>query len=218
MGRSRSLALKSFGFPLRRIAELLSGGLPDLATFLELHEQVLRQEAKRVDRALRLLSAARTKLAERGGLSSDDLMDLTKDTVMAGQRNDDLAATCEAIAARHFSPTDRAKLAANGYEGMSMPDADWDSLHDEAGRLMKRADPRSPEAMDLARRWMGKVFEATAGDPLLTRKMKTVARETLGQSAFAAGSTSSIAMMDFVSQAYGAAIAAGLMPKPIDAG
>ena len=55
------IALKSFGFPLSRIAELLSGGLPDLASFLELHEQVLHQEAKRVDRALRLLSAARDR-------------------------------------------------------------------------------------------------------------------------------------------------------------
>lgn len=41
------IALKSFGFSLSRIAELLGGGLPDLATFLELHEQVLRREASR---------------------------------------------------------------------------------------------------------------------------------------------------------------------------
>jgi DNA-binding transcriptional MerR regulator len=210
------VSLKSFGFPLSRIAELLSGGLPDLATFLELHEQVLRQEAKRLDHALRLLAAARTKLAERGGLSSDDLMDLAKETVMTDKRNDDLAAAYEAIAAKHFAPNDQATLAANGYEGMSKPDADWDSLHGEAAQLMKTGDACSPEAMDLARRWMGKVFEATGGDPALTRKMKTVARETLEQSAFAAESTSSVAMMAFVSQAYGAAIAAGLMPKPID--
>jgi len=126
------LALKSFGFPLSRIAELLSGGLPDLAGFLELHEQVLRQEVKRLDHALRLLSAARIKLAERGGLSSDDLMNLTKETVMTDKRNDDLAAAYEAIAAKHFTPNDQATLAANGYKGMDKPAADWDSLHDEA--------------------------------------------------------------------------------------
>jgi hypothetical protein len=58
------------------------------------------------------------------------------------------------------------------------------------------------------------VFAATGGDPALTRKMKTVARETLGEPAFAAASSSSIAMMDFIAQAYGAAVAAGLMPRP----
>ncbi|WPP03919.1 MerR family transcriptional regulator [Methylocella tundrae] len=211
------IALKNFGFPLSRIAELLSGGLPDLATFLELHEQVLRQEAKRVDQALRLLSAARAKLAEHGSISSDDLMNLTKETAMTNKRNDDLAAAYRAVAAKHFSPSDQATLAANGYGGMDKADADWEALHGEATRLMKSGDPSSPEAMDLARRWMGKVFEATGGDPALTRKMRTVARETHEQPAFAAASSSSNDIMDFVGQAYGAAIAEGIMPKPDDA-
>jgi hypothetical protein len=73
------IALKNFGFPLSRIAIFLSGNLPDLASLLESHEQVLHQEAKRVDRALGLLSAARAKLAEHGGLSTDDFMNLTKE-------------------------------------------------------------------------------------------------------------------------------------------
>jgi DNA-binding transcriptional MerR regulator len=208
------IALKSFGFSLSRIAELLSGGLPDLATFLELHEQVLRQEAKRIGDALRLLSAARTKLARQGDLSSDELMNLTKETAMTDKRTDDLNAAYEAVAAKHFSPADRAALDANGYGGMSQPDTGWDALHREAARLMRNGEPHSPEAMDLARRWMGKVFEATGGDPALTKKMKAVAREAHEQPAFAAVSTSSNAMMDFVAQAYGAAIAAGVMPKP----
>lgn len=210
------IALKSFGFPLSRIAELLSGGLPDLAIFLELHEQVLRREAKRVDRALRLLSVARVKLAEHGGLSSDDLMNLTKEIAMTDKHNEDLSAAYEAIAAKHFSPTDQATLAANGYRGMDKADVGWDALHEEASRLMKTGDPRSPEAMDLARRWMGKVFEATGGDPGLTRKMRAVAREINEQPVFAAAPGSPNEMMDFVGQAYGAAIAAGIMPKPDD--
>jgi DNA-binding transcriptional MerR regulator len=210
------IALKSFGFPLSRIAELLSGGLPDLATFLELHEQMLRREAKRVGRALRLLSAARAKLSEHGGLSSDDLMNLTKEIAMT-DKHTDLAAAYQAVAARHFSPTDQATLTANGYGGMDKADADWEALHSEATRLMKSGDPFSPEAMDLARRWMSKVFEATGGDAVLTRKMRSVARETLEQPDFAAASSSSTGLMDFVAQAYGAAIAAGIMPRPDEA-
>lgn len=212
------IALKSFGFPLSRIAELLSGGLPDLATFLELHEQVLRQDAQRVDRALRLLSAARVKFAAHGGLSSDDLMNLTKEIAMTDTRKDALSAAYQAVAAKHFSARDQAILDANDYAGMDKADADWATLHDEATRLMAAGDPASPAAMDLARRWMHKVFAATGGDPALTRKMRTVARETLEQPAFAAASSTSLAVMDFVGQAYGAAIAAGIMPKPENPG
>jgi len=68
--------------------------------------------------------------------------------------------------------------------------------------------------MDLARRWMGKVFQGTGGDPALTRKMRDVARETHEHPTFKAAAPSANAMMDFVGKAYGAAIAAGLMPKP----
>ncbi len=141
-------------------------------------------------------------------------MNITKETTMTDKPHDALAAAYEEIAAKHLSPTDRATLAANGYEGMDKPDADWNALGAEAARIMKTGDPRSPEAMDLARRWMGKVFEATGGDPALTMKMKTVARETHEQPAFVAVSDSSNDVMDFVAEAYGAAIEAGIMPKP----
>ena len=208
------IGLKSFGFSLGRIAELLAGGLPDLATFLELHEQVLREELKRVSEALRLLSAARTQLAQQGGLSSDELMILTKETAMTEKHTDDWRAAYEAVAAKHFSSADQTTLDANGYRGMGRADTDWEALHEEAVRLMETGNPRSPEAIDLARRWMEKVFEATGGDPALTRKMKAVARELQEQPAFAAMSNSSNEMMDFVAEAYGVAIAAGVMAKP----
>jgi DNA-binding transcriptional MerR regulator len=208
------LALKSFGLPLGRIAELLSGRLADLEGFLALHEQRLRRELDGIEHALRLLSAARARLAGEGSLSSDDLIDLTRETVMTDKQNEELAQAYEAIAAKHFSPDDRAALDARGYGGMAMPDTDWDVLHAEAARLMQAGDPASPEAMDLARRWMGKVFEATGGDPALTRKVRDVARETHEQPAFQRAAPSANAMMDFVAQAYGAAIAAGIMPRP----
>jgi DNA-binding transcriptional MerR regulator len=214
----RVVALKSFGFPLSRIAELMAGGLPDLAAFLAWHEKGLRLEAERIDRALCLLAAARSRLAKGDGLSSDDLMDLTRGTTMTEQHEDALAAAYEAVAANHLSATDKAILGANGYGGMAQPDAEWNELGAEAASLMAIGNPASPEAMDLARRWMNKVFEGTGSDPALTRKMRTVAREVHKQPAFASASPSSNAIMDFVGEAYGAAIRAGIMPKPLDAG
>lgn len=209
----RVLALKSFGFSLRRIAKILSGQVVDLAEFLQIHEQVLIQDAKRIDKALQLIATARTRLNERGELSSDDLMDLTRETTMTTDAGD-LTAAYEATAAKHLSPADRETLANRGYKSMTEPDPGWSALHQEATQLMTAGDPRSPAAMDLARRWMGKVFEATGGDPALTRKVRDVARDLHDQPAFAAASTSSNEMMDFISEAYGAAIAAGTMPKP----
>lgn len=208
------IALKGFGFPLSRIAALLSGGMPDLSSFLEWHGQVLRHEAERIDRALRLLTAAKSRLARGDDLSLDDLMTLSKETTMIDKRTEELAATYATIAAKHLSAADQTALAANGYRGMDKPDAGWDALSKEAAQLMAIGDPASPEAMDLARRWMGKVFEATGGDPALTRKMRSVAREVQNHPGFAAASSASNDMMDFVAKAYGAAIAAGIMPQP----
>jgi hypothetical protein len=133
---------------------------------------------------------------------------------MTDKRENDLGAAYQSVAAKHFSTAEQKILSANGYDGMDKPDAAWGVLQDEAVRLMRTGDPGSAEAMDLARRWMGKVFEASGGDPALTTKMKAVARETHAHPAFAAVSSSSNKVMDFVAEAYGAAIIAGIMPKP----
>ncbi|MBO9557970.1 MAG: hypothetical protein J7515_05215 [Caulobacter sp.] len=175
---------------------------------------MLREQEARIQRALHLISAARVKAVQLGSLSSDDLMTLTKELNMTEKHQEAMHAAYEAVAAKHFTPEDQASLAANGYRGMASVDMEWTQLHAEATRLMTVGDPSTPEAMDLARRWMLKVFEATGGDPGLTRKMRDVARKTHDQPGFAAASSSSNAMMDFVAQAYGAAIEVGLMPRP----
>ncbi|MGH1560073.1 hypothetical protein ACRAWD_25315 [Caulobacter segnis] len=56
---------------------------------------------------------------------------------------------------------------------------------------------------------MGKVFEATGGDPALTRKVRAVAREANDHPAFTSVSNTGNELMDFVSEAYGAAISGG---------
>ena len=210
----RIVALKSFGFSLTQIAELLSGKLTDLDRFLAFHEEAARQTFEQARHATTLLAAARHRLATQGSLSTEDLIFLTREITMTTKPDTDLANIYDAIAAKHLSDDDRATLARNGYAGMAAPDDDWPGLHTEAARLMEIGDPASLAAMDLARRWMLKVFEATGGDTALTMKVRDVAREVLDDPAFQRASTSSNAMMDFIQKAYGAAIAAGLMPKP----
>lgn len=208
------LALKSFGFSLGRIGELLSGRLPELGQVLALHERVLRDEVAQRQKALSLLAAARRKLGRHGNLSSDDLIALTQETIMTEPRHKDMAEAYDAIAAKHLTADDRATLEANGFQGMAEPDDGWARLYAEAEALMQTGDAAAPAAMDLARRWMSKVFESTGGDRALTTKMKAVAREVHETPPFQAAAPSANRVMDFVTEAYGAAIAAGLMPRP----
>ena len=208
------LALKRFGFPLAQIAEILHGKVVDLSGFLEFHQTVVEAELKQVQRAAALLAAAKQKLIRQGHLSTDDLIFLTRETVMTDKRSESVGEIYEAIAAKHLSEADWATLKGNGYAGIGQPDADWPRLHAEAARLMEANDPTSIEAMDLAKRWMTKVFEATGGDPALTRKVRDVAREAHDHPVFQEASSSSNTQMDFIQKAYGAAIEAGFMPKP----
>ncbi len=208
------LALKRFGFPLAQIAEILGGKVANISGFLEFHQMAVAKELEQVRRAAGLLAAARRKLAQQGHLSTDDLIFLTRETVMTEKRTEGVGDVYEAIASKHLSEAERATLRGNGYAGIGQPDADWPRLHAEATRLMATNDPTSIEAMDLARRWMTKVFEATGGDPALTRKVRDVAREAHEHPVFQEASSSSNAQMDFIQKAYGAAIAAGLMPTP----
>lgn len=143
-------------------------------------------------------------------------MDLTEQASMTMQRGSDPGTAYETVAARHFSAADRQTLNANGYAETDRPDAAWAALHDEAERSIKDNDPGSPQATDLAHRWIAKVLEAIGGDSALTRKMKVVARETHDLPTSAAASNSSNEMMELVAQGYGAAIEAGTMAKPGD--
>jgi DNA-binding transcriptional MerR regulator len=207
------IALKGFGLSLGRIAELLSGRCADLDGFLALHETVLRGQLADIEKAIGLVRDARARIADGLSLSSDDLMDLTRRSVMTDMHKEDVAAAYEAIAAKHLSPEDKAVLAANGASGMDKDDG-WGALNAEAARLMETSTPASPEAMALAQRWMAKVFAATGGDLALNRKVKAMAREVHEQPAFQKHAPQANAIMDFIASAYGAAIAAGLMPDP----
>jgi len=76
------LALKHLGLPLRRVGELLGDQLADLDAVLLLQEQALRARITDDARRLELLVAVRRQLAGGETLSVDDLIHLTRETVM----------------------------------------------------------------------------------------------------------------------------------------
>lgn len=206
------ITLKSFGLSLARIAELLSGRVVDAGRFLALHEAMLLRQRQEVDLALGWLASARSRLANTGSVSADELIDLTRKT--SAMNTPTVKSEYDAIAAKHLTPEEQAMMKANGFAGMDQPAPAWDALIAEATILMKDAAPESAEAMDLARRWMAQVALATGGSRDMNEKVKAVAREMHEQPEFSKHSKSSNAMMDYVGKAYGAAISAGIMPKP----
>ena len=76
------LALKYLGLPLRRVGELLNGELADLDAVLLLQEKALRARIADDASRLELLVAVRRRLACGETLSVDDLIHLTRETVM----------------------------------------------------------------------------------------------------------------------------------------
>ena len=173
------LALKQLGLPLARIAELLSRRPPALDRLLAAQERALSHEHARLGRALRLVRDARAKLAGGTALSTDDLIQLTKETTMTTREQHEVMKTIfDPLVEKHFTEAERAELGARTYDQAEASRA-WDGLMAEAKALMAKGDPASPEAKDLARRWMAQVSLFTGGDAALAGKVKALWNEAM---------------------------------------
>jgi len=85
------LALKALGVPLKRARELLGDQLADLDAVLLLQEAAFRSRMADDGRRLELLVAVRRRLASGDALSVDDLIHLTRETVMTDPIEGNLA-------------------------------------------------------------------------------------------------------------------------------
>ena len=162
------LALKRLGLPLRRIGELLKGGRVDLDRLLAFQEAALAEQQGRVKSALRLIRAARARLARGETLPTDDLVQLVRETAMSDYQ---WGPEHEALADKHFTSEQREALKARYFSGedQAASCAAWEGLIAEAERLRAIGDPASPEARNLAQRWNAEVDKFTGGDPAISR-------------------------------------------------
>jgi DNA-binding transcriptional MerR regulator len=161
------LALKALGLPLARIGELLKGRASTLESVLAIQEQALKDEGKRLEHALALIRAARSRLAAGKTLSIDDLTQLTKETTMSNKlSNDDWKAMFDPLIQKNYAPEDLAKTKAQHFNQEEVSKA-WNTLFEDAKAVMAKGDPYSPEALDVGRRWSALVNQFTQGDPKL---------------------------------------------------
>lgn len=199
------LALKRLGLPLAKIADLLLKRPVALDRLLQVQEQALAREQVRVDRALGLIRHARAKLAAGGRLSIDDLIQLSKETTMTTrQQHEEMRAIFESKMGKHLSKSEIAELQARSYDQQEASRA-WDRLMAEAKALTEKGDAASPEAKDLARRWMAQVNLFTRGDPALAAKVKAMWNDAMADPNSAPKLPLNPAIFAFVEKAWKAA-------------
>ncbi|MGD2132267.1 MAG: MerR family transcriptional regulator [Maricaulaceae bacterium] len=175
------LALKALGLSLERIGELLSGSAPDLERVLSAQEQALSREASRVDRALSMVRAARKALSAGDGLSTDELIDLTREISMSELKPNP---ALEGLIKKHYSPEQLAELKARDWTDADQAEANkrWGALIARAEALLG-GDPGSPEALALAREWRAEAAKFHQHDPKLKASLNKVYAEGFAQSA-----------------------------------
>ena len=198
------LVLKRLGLTLARIGELLSGRLKSLDAVLALQQQVRETRRDEADQALTLLAAARCKLARDGVLSPDDLTQLTRETVMSDKMSEeDWERHVRPVYERHFTPDEQdiIKARKNDFDQTEVI-REWDALIAEGRALQAKGDPGSPQAMDLARRWMTQVRKFTGDDPAMIAKSAQANIEVLSKPATAHKMPFDLPLMQFVGEAY----------------
>lgn len=111
---------------------------------------------------------------------------------------------------RHFTPDEQEQIKAR------QPDVDqaqitreWDALIAEGRELQAKGDPATPEAMDLAKRWMAQVKKFTGDDPGMIAKAAQANMEVLADPQTARMMPFDLPLMRFVGDAYRRAQAAG---------
>jgi DNA-binding transcriptional MerR regulator len=170
------LCLKGLGLSLARIGELFNGRRVDLEQLLALQERALAEHRRRLDRALTRLAATRRRLESGGALSIEDFIALAKETTVSDPTT--LTTILDPLIDAHFTEEDRGRLAVRAGEfDQAAVTLAWQGLIEECRVLMARDEPASPEAMDLARRWMAQLEQFTGGDPGVLAKTAAVWRD-----------------------------------------
>lgn len=198
------LVLKRLGLTLARIGELLDGRLKSLDAVLALQQQVLEIRRDEADQALTLLTAARCKLARDGVLSPDDLIQLTRETMLSDKMSEeDWERHVRPVYERHFTPDEQdiIKARQNDFDQDEVV-REWNALIAEGRALLAKGDPGSPHAMDLAQRWMTQVRKFTGDDPAMIAKSAQANMEVLSNPESARKMPFDLPLMQFVGEAY----------------
>ncbi len=172
------LTLKRLGLSLASIGQLLESA-DTLDGVLAMQNQALVQESRRIAKALALIGAARAKLKSGQSLSIDDLATLSKETSMTSKLTRPTLFHPAMVPHQHkyFRPEELEALASAEDFDQERDIAQWEALIADLKALAKLGDPASPASFDLARRWVAQTESFTKGDPILTTKLRNMAKD-----------------------------------------
>ncbi len=147
----RIMALKALGLSLARIGDALE--LADLSGVLAVQEDALQEAQTSAGQGLKLVRAARRRLADGASLSADDLVNLIKETAMntSVPQNDRYVALVQ----RHFGPNVQDAMRVDmSLEEMNRLRQDWLDLIAD-GERVRQGDPAGEAAQDFLTRLEG---------------------------------------------------------------
>jgi len=146
------VALKFLGLPLKQIKSVLDRGSVELVEALRIQRKAIEEKQALLARAARAIQAAEESMAT--GQSADPAS-LRKIIEVIDMQND--------IEVMKKYYTDEAWTKRRPYYE-SGPAPEWVQLYRDANALLA-SDPASPEAQDLADRWLKLSVRAWTGDP-----------------------------------------------------
>ena len=191
------LSLKQLGLPLARIAALLKGGKTDLGAVLAVQEQLLRESRVKADHALTLIKIARTRLDEKGELTTDELAELVRHFERSLIR---WSPELDELATRVYTPEQIAKYMEQQVdcEQAAEQGQGWAAFYADLEPVMARGDPLSEEAFALARRMAALINMQTRGDQELWNRASRFWREAVNDPKIAPNLPMKKAHYDFI--------------------
>jgi hypothetical protein len=121
--------------------------------------------------------------------------------------DEEMKSLFDPLAQKYFSPEELKALEQRKLDVVQQDEAraEWEALIAQAKALQARGDPTTPEAIDLARRWMVQVNRFSSGDPQVNAKVGSMWKDAMSDPATAGRLPFDMALWNFVAEAAKAA-------------
>lgn len=158
------VSLRSLGFPLEEIREVLERPDTSPASVLRLHVGRVRTQVEEQRRLAERLEGLAEHMESSGAVSVDELFE-TMEMIQMFEK--------------YYTPEQLQQLEERrktvGEERMREVQEEWPRLIAEVKAEMdKGTDPSDPRVRELARRWQGLIDEFTGGDPGIARSLSNL--------------------------------------------
>jgi DNA-binding transcriptional MerR regulator len=157
-------SLRSLGFPLEEIRDVLNHGRMSPLQVVQLHADRLREQVRSQQRLVERLDALAAGLKEAETISADELIQTIEEITMFE---------------KYYTPEQMDYLKERreqvGEARIKEVEGEWPRLMDEVRAEMEAGtDPCDPRVQDMARRWKGLIAEFTGGNAGIQQSLGNV--------------------------------------------